>query len=428
MVGAAAPPTMPYADFRCVCVRTITVVFIVLELAIAPCVAGANDGSVKGKDSAPVLESNDVRDRLRALKAGHGLNLGNARVVGEFNDVARAFSLDRTGPRARDFSIKMVWVPERNTALFLGANHGSPHRLNDVWEFDLGAMTWRLLYAPDNPRSYAGLGKDPSDVVFKDGVLMTRRGGPAVIGHTWWGVTYDTTARQVVYMNTWATDQDKAIIAVGGDPDQRYKGPPLWRFDPADKAWGVIKSERPYPRAPFAGLLEYVEPLGGVIWHSNNWQMRATWLFHTETGVWEKLAEHGTEVNYLGSVPLQEQVGYYDPGRKLLVVSSGTRTSHFDIQSRQWVKVVDEPKGSDRVPDAHDASTAFHYDSLSSRGILLDFKTNTIWSYDPGGGAWTKLEVRGDQMPEGRKRLAYLDLMSGLVVILKDKAVWTYRY
>lgn len=408
-------------------IHTIVMGFVVLVLAMATCVAGADDGSIKSNHSAPVLERNDVSERLRTLKAGHGLNLGNARVVGEFNDVARDFSLDRTGPRARDFSIKMVWVPERNTALFLGANHGSPHRLNDVWEFDLDAMTWRLLYAPDNPRSYAGLGKDPSDVVFKDGVLMTLRGGPAVIGHTWWGLTYDTTARQVIYMNTWATDHDKAIVALGGDPEQRYKGPPLWRFDPANKAWAAIKSQPPHPRAPFAGLLEYVEPLGGVIWHSNNWQMRATWLFHTQTGKWERLAEHGKEVNYLDRVPLQEQVGYYDPIRKLLVVSRGTRTSHFDIESRQWKKMVDEPKGSEQVPDAHDARTTFQFDPLSGHGILVDFKTNQIWSYDPESGAWTKLAVAGDPIPEGRKRLGYVDSKKGLVVVLNDSSVWVYR-
>ncbi|MEQ9065893.1 MAG: hypothetical protein RLO18_04170, partial [Gimesia chilikensis] len=94
----------------------------------------------------------------------------------------------------------MVWSPERRTALYLGANHGRPHRLNDVWEFDLCEMQWILLYAPDNPRDYLGLGEDPSDVVLKDGVLQTRRGGPAVIGHTWSGVTYDSDGKRLLWM------------------------------------------------------------------------------------------------------------------------------------------------------------------------------------------------------------------------------------
>src|SRR5262245_41005414 len=56
------------------------------------------------------------------------------KVTGEFNDLARLFQLDKRGPMGRDFTIKMVWAPERRRALFCGANHGSPHRLNDCWE------------------------------------------------------------------------------------------------------------------------------------------------------------------------------------------------------------------------------------------------------------------------------------------------------
>ncbi|WP_418647176.1 hypothetical protein ACNQFN_18130 [Thauera butanivorans] len=397
---------------------------MVLQIIGTPCSAGADNTSATEAKTPPA----GVRQKLLALEPGRGLVLGKAAVLGEFNDVARDHSLDRTGPRGRDFSVKMVWAPDRDAALFLGANHGSPHRLNDVWEFDLDAMAWRMLYASDNSRSYAGLGKDMSDVLFKDGVLVTKRGGPAVIGHTWWGMAYDWTDRQILYMNTWATDQDKAILALGGDPMQRYKGPPLWSFDPTSKSWGAIKSNGPYPRAPFAGFMEYVEPLGGVVWHSNHWQMRATWLFRTRSGEWEKLAEHGKEVDYLGEVPRQEQVGYYDPIRRILVLSSGTRTSHFDVIRKRWRKIIDEPEGSDHVPDAHDARTPMYFDPKSGHGILVDLKSSRIWGYDPDRGAWSNLQIDGDPMPSGKKQLAYFDANFNVVVVLTENKVWVYRY
>ena len=94
-----------------------------------------------------------------------------------------------------------------------------------------------MLYAPDNARGYGDLGKDTSDVEFRDGLLMTKRGGPAVIGHTWWGLTYDPEQRQLLFMNTWVTDKKQAVTALGGDPDELYNGPPLWMFDPAQKTW-----------------------------------------------------------------------------------------------------------------------------------------------------------------------------------------------
>jgi hypothetical protein len=162
--------------------------------------------------------------------------------------------------------------------MLCGANHGVPHRLNDVWEFDLASLSWILLYAPDNPRDYLGLGKDPSDVEFRDGLLITKRGGPAVIAHTWWGLTYDPVQKQLLFMNTWVTDQRKAVQQLGGDPDQLYAGPSMWAFSPSTRQWTPLKTSEPSPRPIFGGMLEYIPELKGSIWHANNWQMQATWL------------------------------------------------------------------------------------------------------------------------------------------------------
>ena len=67
-------------------------------------------------------------------------------------------------------------------------------KLNDIWEFDL-------------PRGYSDLRQDTSDVEFRDGILVTTRGGPAVIAHTWWGLTYGPRHKALLFMNTWVTDR-----------------------------------------------------------------------------------------------------------------------------------------------------------------------------------------------------------------------------
>lgn len=176
--------------------------------------ASAADASVTPKLDAKA----GVAEKLAALKPNRAILLGKAEVVGEFNDTARKYDLHKTGPKGRDYTNKMCWAADRKRVMFCGANHAVPHRLNDVWEFDLPSLTWAMLYAPDNARGYVDLGKDTSDVEFKNGVLITKRGGPAVIAHTWWGLTYDPKRKALLFMNTWVTDQKKAVKDLGGDP------------------------------------------------------------------------------------------------------------------------------------------------------------------------------------------------------------------
>ena len=170
---------------------------------------------------------------IAKLEPNRAVLLGNAAVTGDFNAVAKQYDLHKTGPRGRDYSIKMCWAADRGRALFCGANHAVPHRLNDVWEFDLGALAWAMLYAPDNPRDYTGLGKDYSDVTFADGLFVTKRGGPGIIGHTWWGLTYDQERKELLFLNTWVTERKKMAELLKGDPKELYDGPSIWAFDPA---------------------------------------------------------------------------------------------------------------------------------------------------------------------------------------------------
>ena len=370
----------------------------------------------------------DIQKTLAALKPNQAALLGKADVAGEFNDTARKYDLHRTGPKGRDFTIKMCWAEDRKRALFLGANHGVPHRLNDVWEFDLPSLTWSMLYAPDLPRGYADLGKDTSDVEFKDGLFVTKRGGPAVVAHTWWGLTYDPKRKALLFMNTWVTDQKKAAAALGGDPTQLYTGPPLWAFFPATRTWKAFKAPKPHPVAIFGGMLEYIPDLGNSVWHANNWQMRGTWVHDFDKDTWKDVKANGGGKDFEKESPEPEQIGYYDPARKIVVAHRHYDTSHYDVVKNEWKKTRTGNKDDDKTPYGHDARSVMYRDAKSGHGLLVQFQTNTVWAYDPDAGTWTKLAPDGDPMPTGNKRLAYVDPAAGVVVVIDGVAVWAYRY
>ncbi len=377
----------------------------------------------------PVLPANkEAMAKIQSLGANEAARIGRAAVKGEFNEVAKRFELPRTGPRGRDYSIKMVWASERQRVLFCGANHAVPHRLNDVWEFDLGALCWAMLYAPDNARDYLGLGKDFSDVEFKDGIFITKRGGPGIIGHTWWGLTYDPEQRAMLFLNTWVTEQKKAAQQLGGDPAQLYAGPPLWAFSPATRTWKMLKTAPPSPRSIFGGMLEYVPDLRGTIWHANNWQMHGTWLYDAKTNGWRDLKSNDAGPAFEREAAEPEQVGYYDPVRRLIIAHRHKSTHHFDPLKNAWRRTVNADKDSDAVPWGHDAFSPMYYDKASGHGLLVEFKTHALWSYDPDHARWTRLRPTGDPMPEGGKRLAYADPVHNALVILEDTTVWAYRY
>jgi hypothetical protein len=382
----------------------------------------------KSSETLPKLDPKPaVVEKLDSLRPNQAILLGNADVVGDFNETARKYDLHKSGPRGRDFTIKMCWAADRQRALFCGANHAVPHRLNDVWEFDLPSLTWVMLYAPDFPRGYIDLGKDHSDVLFKDGLLVTRRGGPAVIAHTWWGLCYDPDQRALLFMNTWVTDQKKAVVTLGGDPLQLYTGPPLWAFSAVERSWKPLKTAKPYPLAIFGGMLEYVPELGGSIWHANNWQMHGTWLFDWRTEKWKNLNANGGGKTFQIESPQPEQIGYYDSRRRIVVAHRHYDTFHFDPKTVNWKKVREGKKDDGQTPFGHDARATIAFDPKSGRGVLVQFETNSLWSYDPDRFQWSKLNPEGDMMPAGNKRLAYFDLARNVLIVIDGVAVWAYR-
>jgi hypothetical protein len=175
-------------------------------------------------------------------------------------------------------------------------------------------------------------------------------------------------------------------------------------------------------------MLEYIPELKGSIWHANNWQMQATWLYDAKTTGWKNLKANGDTGDFEQQAAEPEQVGYYDPKRKLVISQRHKATQHYDVQANKWQKVISADKDSEEVPYGHDAYSPMYLDPTSGHGLLLELKPNALWAYDPDKIAWTKLSPEGDAMPGGDKRLAYFDPAHNVFVVIHDTTVWAYRY
>jgi hypothetical protein len=80
--------------------------------------------------------------------------------------------------------------------------------------------------------------------------------------------------------------------------------------------------------------------LGGSAWHANNWQMRGTWLHDLDKDVWKDLKANGGGKAFEAQSPEPEQIVYYDPKRKILVVQRHYDTHHYDPAKNEWKKVL----------------------------------------------------------------------------------------
>ncbi|MCX7591377.1 MAG: hypothetical protein N2255_07080 [Kiritimatiellae bacterium] len=400
---------------------------VFIDLAVAFSEAGEN----KPNHVAPELTPDPgVVGLVNKLGDGESVNLPAPKVGGDINDVARRYGLDKHGPGVRDYSIKMVWMPERKRAIFYGANHAVPHRLNDVWEYDLTANTWVCLYAPDANK---GGGADWSDVdresaETKAGIVRTRRGGPAIVGHSWWNMTYDPDLRAMITLCTWSMSDPQLFQLL----QQGKHKPPLWAFFPEKKQWEpILGSKGDIPGYENARQMEYVPELGGTVWVKSD----GMWLYNSRENTWKRLGKAG---DYGEGLPAREGVMVYVPDRKILVAhclrgegkpSTGyaeATTHHYIVERNEWKKVFHSTE-KNNPPPGFDAVTNFVYDRMGRVCLLWDaVYTKALWAYDPETVSWMRLEPKGPPPPTGRDdKLAYYDEAHNLFVI---PGRWVYRH
>jgi hypothetical protein len=325
----------------------------------------------------------------------------------------------------------MVWAPERRRALYCGANHGSPHRLNDCWEYDLPSNTWVLLFAPDPNKvggaAFADWVKKVAAV--KDDVLMTQRGAPLDPWHTWWQLAYVPEMKALIWANPPGCDGEAAKV-LGVDAAKLYKGPPFWLFYPEEKKWMPLKTEPPYPpKVGGAQAMEYVPGLGGAVFYTSNWFSQGMWLYDPKTNAWKNLKPNNGEDMYHGkNSPRSEAVMACDPENKVIVAQSGKVTYHYDLATHMWSKVLEEPKESDKVPAGHDATTPFGYDPAAKVCLLYSGETpDHVWAYGVKDRKWEKLKVNGPAGPKGRN-IGCFDPERNVLVVNDRAVVWVYRH
>lgn len=367
-----------------------------------------------------------VQRALDGLADNSSVLLPSAKIEGEFNELARLFQLDKRGPGPRDFTIKMVWSPERRTALYCGANHGSPHLLNDCWEFDLASNAWRLLFAPTY--NYGRSDQQfNSKVVLKDGVVQAEQGGPVHLGHTWSQVAYDPVRKRLLWPLYRPGVQRLHEIYKFPKADV-YDGPPLWSFNPAERKWEFIKTEG-LPKDYFeATTLEYIPELKGTL-------LKGKWLLPSNENKWKALNPKGEARDFPGS----EAVVAYDTVNRLLVVHLGKpevyrgaktdptkRTWVYDVQANSW-KLAWEGKDG---PNGHDAWTSLGYDPVGQVVLTCDtLDGGKLWAYAAKKNQWTELKPRGPAPPQTAKGLlGYIDAAHNAYVVIAPTGTWVYRY
>jgi hypothetical protein len=375
----------------------------------------------------PVLRADaDLLAKLDSLGDNTTCLLGNPEVIENLGDFAKGWHrMQETGPTGRDFTLKMAWMPDRERAFFCGANHNSPHRFNDAWEYDLASNTWVLLYTPDYNDRGPITDYDKQTLVLKDGWLRTKNGGPAHPGHTWWGLTYDSNRKSVIWYCAWPGYrlQDK-LDAIGVTKGDLYPGPPLWAFDPVKKQWEPVPTGKPWPRNAFGASLESIPKLGGSLWQYGN----ESWLLDSEKSTWKLLCEKGV------SLPIETLV-CFDPDRELLIAHRGPvkdtlpRTWHMSLKDEAldgWEQVLEAPN----LPNGHDARSWMYFDPVGKVALLYERETKAIWYYDPDKRQWTKLSPEGPKPAFDPKErvLAYMDLARNVFVVIGYDEVWCYRY
>ncbi len=387
---------------------------------IVLCLAGA---VVAGEKVTPVLAPNaKVIAILKSLGDGQSANLPNAKTTGDLNKLARSWGLDRTGPRVRDWSVKMMWMPDRKRAGFFGAGHNTM-RINDVWEHDLPSNTWVCLYGPDSFKNSAL--KNWADTELKDGIWVTKRGGPGIIGHQWQQCTYDPELKALVFWNSWFSPP-KAHVAKFVKPGEKAPPghkPPLWLFHPEKKKWEPVKGKIAKYVRPMNGAngMAYVPALKGALWYSAAaYHGPRMLLYNSKKRAW-------TELPVKGKSPGGDPVLAWVPDRKVLIAASGKRgggvkTCIYDPAKGEW-QLASESKGPARAYGC----MSFAYDPVGKVCLLYDGRASTLWIYDLAKAKWSKAAPKGAAPPKGRG-MGYYDFARNAFVLCVNNKTWVYRH
>ena len=432
------------------------------------CAAPALAAETKPLDR-PYKDDPKIVKLLEGLGDGCSMRLPKAKVIGVGIDQDKHFAA--RGPRGRDYGNKMAYAPDRETAMYAGANHGAPSRLNDCWEFHLGSNTWvrlaigdggdhgRVRRARDAIRKGKNVEKQKAfvtkwytdHVVVKDGYVQTKRnGGPVSPWHTWDGLAYDAASKRLL----WAVlDTDKIMLArvrayakwTGQDFEKLRKqikpGTGLYLFDPRRARWfrQLGDGPRPYLRG-MGGSLVYVPEWKKTVWYCAAQNVTpndfAMWTYDGVANKWERLAPNGGKsiralVHGDKVAPSSEVQMAYSPRHRKIVAVLKQTTYVYDLVKNAWSKACEDKRNY-----AHDAVTVFDYDSANDVFLLVNSpeghwgKKRELRAFRIDTKQWTTLKINGpgiDRRPYRRHTGYYDPRFNVLVVSDDDLRLWAYR-
>ena len=439
----------------------------VLALLSLPCLA-ADKPAAKQNDPAIVKILTELGDGCSAVlpKVNHMRDGEPVDMVG------------RKGPFARDYTTKMVYAPDRQTAIYAGGNHGHGPT-NDVWEFHLGSNTWHELFPAEGgdhakfkwSLMFAAriLAKNPdykmadkekkeweacqawweANVIIQDGMFLTKGGGPLLTGHTWDTLVYEPNTKRMIHGTgaycaaatfvaskfTGTPIQDVQAKLKESAPDKPYKT--MWFFDTAAEKWNRYMSDDPMAELRgMGGSLIYVPDMKQVVWYYAGQNtpgaamtMRA---WDPMTDKWTDLKPNGGKSLYDLALkekiaPESEQQMAYSPKLKRIIAVLKDDTFSYDLAKNEWSKL------QGKVPfTAHDAKTIFVYDSADDVFLLASPRDGKLAAYDPSADKWSMITPEGPGIPKppycvGR---GYYDPLHNVFVVqsaYKDQ-VWVYRH
>lgn len=402
-----------------------------MEGGSAVLLSGMLAGAVSAAESAApakvepeLAPDTNLLARIAALPDNTWLKLPPVRVTGELDwvDAENWKSMRQVGPYGRDYSCKAAWMPDRKRAIYAGGGHNiRPY--NDVWEYDLAANTWVCLYAADAPAQARKPDWMKENLVIKDGVLQTKRGGPPRLSHTFDGWNYDAD-RRVAFMPEslrGAVFVDVKTVAAGlglsdGELAAQWKPAPFFlTFDPYGRRWGYVTAN-----VPACGR----DPSARHIAHLKSWWVSsggAMGLYDPDTKTVRKLSTKGGGGGYASST-------VYDPDTERVVVIV---PPDKDGLAKTWIYSVDSDAWSVAQTNAPaggcSATGYFDYDSAAKCCVLYTTRPKPgFWTYGVVANEWVPLFFSGES-PAGGYVIGYYDPERDVLVHYNSKDVWVCR-
>jgi hypothetical protein len=335
-----------------------------------------------------------VLDMVSTLGANEGKFLPNFTCTDVYNgDGLAVFSSFATsGPGIRDYCRKWVYADSRERALYCGGNHGSPHRYNDMWEYDLASNTWVMLHKPD-------AGASPV--------------------HTWWGFTYDQK-RDLAY---WMCVAGPWLSGT----------PPLMVYDPyAQSGWTIKSHSSGTPNIRSQGSqFEYLPDKDLCVWYDKQWNGSGMLTWEADGNTWTQLLTQSYTYHNCDSCPGQEAVTNYDSLENALISMRGANVYRYNFGENDWHHVNSGPF------TAADNGSGYAYDPDNGIHLLMDDRQvfayrasdNTVEVKNPIGLDTLVAVINSHWNGNREYMLFYHRALKVFVVYLEGwRSMWVYKY